>query len=332
MRKVGLILAGLVALLALIVGVFIGWTLLFRPRVRQVTDRKYVPSPQRLERGRYIVATLGTCLRCHSPGGMSKPLAGTEGSGRLIPSPQDNPFKHVIVAPNITPDNDTGIGRWTDDEIGRAIREGVDRNGRSFTLAMPCLQYRNMSDEDLASVVVYLRSITPLRNSLPQTQLAFPVQFLVRLVPLPVNSPVSADLSTPERRGQYLATLATCNECHSSHDFAHHPNDGLEFVGGDVVRFGPAAATATNLTPDETGIGSMTAGSFRELMRTGQLRGQTLHPIMPCDQYVDVTDDDLNDIYLYLRSLRPVKHIVDAAAVVTKCRICKNQHGGGSLN
>jgi hypothetical protein len=110
------------------------------------------------------------------------------------------------VAPNITPDPFSGIGLWTDDEIGRAIREGADRNGRSFTLMMPSLQYKSMGDEDLASTVVYLRSLKPIRNSLPGRSLVFPVQFLVRTVPQPVTSPVDPDQSTAGKRGEYLVT------------------------------------------------------------------------------------------------------------------------------
>ena len=75
-----------------------------------------------------------------------------------------------------------------------------------------------MTDEDLASVVVFLRSLKPIRHPLPKTSFAFPVQYLVRLMPLPVTSPVTADQSTSEKRGQYLVTIAACAECHSSHD------------------------------------------------------------------------------------------------------------------
>lgn len=332
MRKAVFVLLGLVAFLVVAVGLLIGWTLTFRPLTRPLTDRKFDSTPQRLERGRYIVENVAACIRCHSPNDMRKPVAGTEGSGWILPLPHSNPLKHRIVAPNITPDRDTGIGLWSDDEIGRAIREGVDRNGRSFGYAMPCLQYRKMADEDLASVVVYLKSLAPVRRALPETKLMFPVQFLVRLVPLPVTSVVKRDESTAEKRGEYLAVLATCNGCHSPHDFAGHLMDGLEFSGGDVLRLNPAPVTVPNITPDETGIKRATADSFREMMRTGQWEGRMLHPLMPYDQYAKLTDADLNDIYAYLRAVRPVKHFVDVTETATQCRVCKNQHGGGNKN
>ncbi len=320
------------AVLFLAICTFLGWTLLFRPLTRPVTNQKFESTPQRLARGRYIVETLGACIKCHSPNNLLKPLPGTEGSGWVLPPPHDNPWKHKTVAPNITSDMETGIGLWTDDEIGRAIREGVARNGRSLNLRMPYIHYRNMGDEDLAAAVVYLRTLKPIRNPLPETELVFPVQFLVRTVPRPVTSPVVPDQSTTEKRGQYLVTVATCAECHSSHDFSGHALDSLTFAGGDVLWFGSTPATVPNITPDETGIKSVTADSFRDILRTGQYGGRKLHPLMPSDQYAGMTDTDLNDIYAYLRSVPPVKHVVDFTVAATPCRICKNRHGGGERN
>jgi mono/diheme cytochrome c family protein len=332
MRRVALVVLGLVAFLVLAGGLVIGWLLVFRPLTRPVTDRRFDATRQRLERGRYIVENLAACIKCHSPNDLRKPVPGTEGSGWVLPVPHRNPLKHQIVAPNITPDRDTGLGLWSDDEIGRAIREGVDRNGRSFGYAMPCLQYRKMSDEDLASVVVYLRTLAPVRKALPETKLIFPVQYLARLVPLPITSVVKRDQSSAEKRGEYLVALATCNGCHSPHDFAGHLLNGLEFSGGDVLRLDPAPTTVPNITPDETGIKHPTAESFREMMRTGRRDGRMLHPLMPYDQYAKLTDADVNDIYAYMRAVRPVKHVVDVRATATQCRICKNQHGGGNQN
>lgn len=331
MRKVIFVLLGLVAFLGLATGLLMGWVLAFRPLTRPVTDRRFDSTPERLERGRYIVENLAACIKCHSPNDMLKPVPGTEGSGWVLPLRRHNPFKHQIVAPNITPDRDTGIGRWTGDEIGRAIREGVSRR-RSFVYTMPCLQYRKMSDEDLASVVIYLKTLAPIRNPLPETKLVFPVRFLVRLVPLPVTSVVRSDQSSKEKRGEYLVALATCNGCHSPRDFAGHLLEGLEFSGGNMQTMDAASATVPNITPDETGIKYATAESFRSMMRTVQREGRTLNPLMPNDQYANLTDADLNDIYAYLRVVRPVKHFVNVTSAATQCRVCKSQHGGGNQN
>jgi hypothetical protein len=93
-----------------------------------------------------------------------------------------------------------------------------------------------------------------------------------------------------------------------------------------------APATVPNITPDETGIKHVTAESFREIMRSGQREGRMPHPLMPYDQYAKLADADLNDVYAYLRTVRPVKHFVDVTAAATQCRVCKSQHGGGNQN
>ncbi len=83
------------------------------------------------------------------------------------------------MASNLTPDPETGAGSWTDDQLARAIREGVGHDGRALFPIMPYQRYRNMSDEDLASVVVYLRSLPAVHNRLPATEIIFPVKYLI---------------------------------------------------------------------------------------------------------------------------------------------------------
>ena len=80
-----------------------------------------------------------------------------------------------LTAPNLTPDPETGIGRVSDDAIARAIREGVGADGRALFALMPYEEYRRIPDEDVAAIVVYLRSLPPVRNPLPRTALPFPL-------------------------------------------------------------------------------------------------------------------------------------------------------------
>ena len=117
-----------------------------------------------------------------------------------------------VVPPNITPDPETGAGRWTDDMLARAIREGIGHDGHALFPFMPYPDFRYASDEDLASVIVYLRSIPPIRKALPQTEIIFPVKYLIRSVPQPITEPVpQPDVSTPVKRGEYLVTIAGCS-------------------------------------------------------------------------------------------------------------------------
>src|SRR5690606_18276139 len=96
-----------------------------------------------------------------------------------------------VVAPNITPDVETGIGGWTDDEVARAIREGVSRDGSALFPIMPYQSFRHMSDEDLASVIVYLRNgVAPVRNAVPRSSFVFPLNRIVNTMPVPLEGSV----------------------------------------------------------------------------------------------------------------------------------------------
>ena len=91
-----------------------------------------------------------------------------------------------VVGPNLTPDVETGAGTWCDDQLARAIREGIGHDGRALFPMMPYEDFRHMSDEDLASVVVYLRSLAPaVHAELSKTEIIFPVKYLIRSVPEP---------------------------------------------------------------------------------------------------------------------------------------------------
>src|SRR5437867_9893064 len=97
-----------------------------------------------------------------------------------------------LIAPNITSDKETGVGAWSDDTLARAIREGIGHDGRALFLAMPYPHYRQMSDEDLASVIAYLRTVPAVRNQLPTTTMPFPLNFFIQNVPEPVTTAVPA--------------------------------------------------------------------------------------------------------------------------------------------
>jgi hypothetical protein len=164
-------------------------------------------------------------------------------------------FPGKVYATNITPDRDTGVGAWSDDQLARAIREGVSRDGRALFPFMPYLDFRAMSDEDLASVIVYLRSLTPVRRQQPPTELIFPVNYLIRGAPEPLDGLVAEpDVSTPEKRGKYLVTIAGCTDCHTPKDSHGQPMAGLEFAGGFVLDGPWGRVASANLTPDPSGI------------------------------------------------------------------------------
>ena len=323
----------LLAVLAMAITLTIGWRPFIGARSRSLASRSFERTPQRVERGRYIVTSVSGCLFCHSDHDFSAPglpiRAGMEGAGAIEP---ELGLPGRIVAPNLTPDSETGIGNWTDDQLTRAIREGIGHDGRTLVPMMPYSHFRNMSDEDVASVIVYLRSMPAVRNVLPKTEIIFPVKYLINGEPQPITSPVVRSESTdPVKRGEYLVTMAGCSDCHTPSIRGQVPS-GMDFSGGTVIAGPWGSPASANLTPDATGIPYYEEALFMQVMRTGSVRARTLNPIMPVSIFKGLTDSDLKDIFAYLKTLKPVKHLVDNTEAVALCKLCKQKHGGGAGN
>lgn len=338
MKKLGKILLYtllvLVVLLVAAISLTIGWRPFIGPKARPLTAKQFEATPQRLERGRYIATTLSGCTTgCHAPRRLSAEGAslapGAEGSGQVMPIPG---LPGRVVASNLTPDMQTGAGSWTDDQLARAIREGIGHDGRALFPFMPYGNFRSMSDEDLASVIVYLRSLPPVRNPLPATEIIFPVKYLMRSAPQPMTEAVAApDPSDRVKYGQYLVTLGSCRDCHTPADKGEAIS-GMELAGGFQLEEGELRAVSANLTPDASGISYYDEALFIQAMRTGYVKARKLSPLMPVDVYHNLTDDDLKAMFAYLRSLKPVHHRVDNSLPPTYCKLCRLRHGGGEQN
>jgi mono/diheme cytochrome c family protein len=291
-------------------------------------DVAFERTPARRVRGEYLVTGLLQCFVCHSPRDWSKPgapaVTGRAGAGRVWGA--DRPW---LVAPNLTPDAETGIGRWTDDMLVRSIREGIAHDGRVLHPQMWSSSFRRLSDEDVASVVVYLRLLKPLRNPLPATQL--PADVAKDLdVPEPLNAPVHApDVATPVARGRYLAGLADCSGCHTSW---HTPKNPGLFGGGNLIEREGHSVFSSNLTSDASGLAHYDAALFRAAMRTGRLQGRVLDPVMPWIVFRRLTDQDLDALFAYLRAIRPVRHLVDNVNRAAPCAVCGGTHPLGEYN
>jgi mono/diheme cytochrome c family protein len=304
------------------------------PKARRLTDRRFQSSPERIERGRYLVTSgRAPCVICHSPletaGGELKVKEGMAFAGRTW-EPDGVPF---VTASNLTPDPETGVGRWTDDELARAIREGIGRDGRALFPTMPYEKFRSMSDEDVASVIVYLRSLKPIKNALAKSHVPFPLNRLINNVPRPIDGPLVPDLSTPEKRGEYIVTGAACADCHTPMDAHGTPVTGMDFAGGNTMLYGDwKSAAATNITPAVNGIPYYTEALFIEAFRTGRVRSRPLNDMMPTRYYRAMTDADLKDVFAYLKTLTPVDHYVDNSLPSSPCARCGLSHGGGERN
>jgi mono/diheme cytochrome c family protein len=333
-RMAGYALIAILLLLVVAISATVGWRPLLGPRMRPVTSRRFEATPARMQRGQYLVENVSLCFGCHTrfdAKGKDVPvlLAG-KGSGYVMVN--DGDFK--VVAPNITPDTETGIGSWSDDEIARAIREGVSRDGRALFPIMPYGDFHKMSDEDLASIVVYLRAQRPVRNDPGRTTLPFPVSRLINAAPQPVNGPVTApDPSDPVRYGQYLVNVVgDCNGCHTPRDKHGQAIPGMALGGGNPFADSGVTVVSANITPDPSGISYYDEASFVSVMRTGQVRGRKLNVMMPWWAFRNMTDADLKAIYAYLRTIPPVRHRIDNTESATLCPIDGHKHGLGDQN
>lgn len=319
--------------IAVTMTVTIGWRPVLGARSRPLTSRHFERTPERLERGKYLVNGVALCFDCHAqairdfkdvkPG--EAPIFTKMGSGRVM----FEEGKARLVAPNITPDVETGAGTWTDDQFARAIREGIGHDGRTLFPLMPYQDFRHMTDEDLASVIVYIRSLEPVRNALPKTEVPFPLSRLIKSAPQPLTSPVMVDFPDPIARGKYLTQVGHCVNCHTPKDKMGQPMPGMEFAGGES--FGPTIVSA-NITKDPSGISYYDEKLFINVLRTGHVGARGLNAPMPWWFFKNMSDDDLKAIFAYLRTVKPVHHRVDNADGVTECKQCKHNHGAGKDN
>lgn len=322
-----------VLILGVLFGTNVGRRAIFGPLARPLTDRTFQRTPERLARGKYLAESVSGCMYCHSPHDWTKhdaPITpGMLGAGELIPL-ADLPGR--VFAPNLTPEPDTGAGNWTDDQLARAIREGVGHDGHTLFPLMPYPHFRQMSDEDLASVIVYLRSLAPVRNPLPATEIIFPVKYFIRAVPQPLTQPVpEPDLSTPVKRGEHLVDQAGCSDCHTPMAKGE-PMPGLDFAGGQIFEGPWGRVASANITPDASGVSYYDEALFVNVIRTGYVKARKLAQIMPWTVYRGMTDDDLKATFAYLRTLKPLKHRVDNTEPATPCRLCRTSHGAGNAN
>ena len=179
-------------------GIGLGYFFLRRPIVAEPMRIKVEMTPERIARGKYIFR-LSDCDGCHSERDFTRfggPVVES-GRGKGVAFPAELGFPGTVFSRNITPDPETGLGRWTDGEKIRAIREGISRDGTPLFNLMPYEGFRHMSDEDVYSLVAYLNTLKPVRNRVPRSRLNFPVSMLMRTAPQPVRNVPAPDARQP---------------------------------------------------------------------------------------------------------------------------------------
>jgi mono/diheme cytochrome c family protein len=317
------ILLTLIAVLVLVAAAGLAFLYLRKPAAAPPADIHVQSTPERLARGRYLFEAVGDCDGCHSQrdfshfGGPVVPGrtgAGNELSAWIVGMPG------TVVAPNLTPDPETGLGAWTDGEKLRAIREGIGRDGRALFPMMPYAGFRNMSDDDAQSLVAYLDSLPPIRNPLPRTKLSFPVGLMIKGVPQPVGSVPPLDPSDRVRYGERLVAIASCGDCHTPM-VRGQPDESKHFAGGRKFESAYGTVYTANITPDrETGIGKWDEEFFLKKFYDYKpyadhgpppVSGPEQFTVMPWLAFTKLTKEDLGAIYAYLKTVPAIKNAVE---------------------
>jgi mono/diheme cytochrome c family protein len=316
------VLISVVLTVILVPSAALAWLYLRKPAAALPVTLKVAMTPERIARGKVLFEQVCDCGGCHSQrdfthfGGPELP--GTVGGGNVLSAFLEE-MPGTVVAPNITPDRDSGIGQWTDGEKIRAIREGIDKNGRALFPMMPYPGYRNMSDEDVQSLVAYLNSLKPVSNQLPETLLNFPVGLMIKGVPKPVGKVEAPARADRLAYGKYLVTIGGCGDCHTPLKMGQ-PVAEKAFAGGRVFASSAGTVVSANITTDtETGIGKWSEDFFRkkfydykDYVEHGSPQASpksfTLMPWLGLSQ---LPPEDLGAIYTYLKTLKPVHNAVE---------------------
>ena len=254
-----------------------------------------------VERGKYLVDTVMTCHNCHTPMGPNGPQFDKALSGGLRFN--EPPFD--VTAPNITPDPDTGIGKWSDAEIKAALQKGLKPNGARMAEVMPSGFYEILAPGDLDAIVAYLRSIPPVKNKVPDP--IYKMQIPHQVFPGAEKPLPPADMNDPVKRGFYLVTIAHCLECHTPFG---PPGTGVDFgsslgKGGREFHGPWGVSVSRNITASKTkGIGEWSDADIKRAITQGVRKdGTKLKPPMGYPYYARMTDGDVDAVIAYLRTL-----------------------------
>ncbi|MDB5642467.1 MAG: cytochrome [Hyphomicrobiales bacterium] len=246
-----------------------------------------------VERGEYLVRGIMGCGDCHTP--------RTNPPGPYL-SGGNKQFAGQANSANITPDVETGIGGWSDEQIIRAMRDGKRPDGSTIGPPMPVRDYRGVSDDDMKAVVAFLRTVPPVKNKVARSEYKNPLPDSYGPPVTHVAAPAAGDKVA---LGGYLAgPLGHCMECHSPLKDGKADLEGQLGAGGQTFRTPKGEFVSANLTP--TGLSRYTDDDLKKIITTG-LRpdGTKIAGPMEVELYAHMTASDLDAVVVYLRSLPP---------------------------
>jgi mono/diheme cytochrome c family protein len=256
------------------------------------------PSDETIAHGKALVEA-GDCSSCHTAD-PAKPFAG----GKRI----DTPFG-AIYSPNLTPDRDSGIGTWSDQDFYRALRYGVAPDGLRYYPAFPYPNFTKLTRDDILAIRAYLATLAPFQNEAPPPQLRFPLNFRVVmrvwnfLFFKPGIFEPDQNKSAEWNRGGYLVTgLAHCGACHTPKNIFGADRRGRSFSGGVVDGwFAPRLDGA-----ERSGLKSWSVDDIAEYLasgRNGKSHADGLMAEVVVSSTSKMSDADVRAIAVYLKSL-----------------------------
>lgn len=271
-----------------------------------------------LEHGKYLVNSVVNCVDCHSTLDLNKfslpVVPGTEGSGGF-PMHDVEPIPGKVYTSNITP---FVLKDWTDEEIARAMTQGINKKGDTLFPIMPYHGLSVMAKEDVDAVIAYIRTLKPIENVVPAREMYVPMAVFG---PIPQNdykTNVRPDTADMIKYGEYLTSIAHCTDCHTPFT-KEGPRDMDKYMaGGHTFKLPPFTVTVANITPDSaTGIGSWTEEMFLAKFRTNstpeilKTEPGKFNTIMPWSFYGTMKDIDLKAIYAYLKTVKPISNKIE---------------------
>jgi mono/diheme cytochrome c family protein len=265
-------------------------------------------SAAEVARGRYIFGATGGC-GCHTV-----PKGPINAGGRRY----DGPFG-TVFASNITPDRQTGIGTWTDEQIITAIRLGRRPNGERLLPVHPFTVFNGMAEEDLKAVVAFLRTTPPVNRANQPKKITMPLFESVFLPTwlaafAPKETPAPKAPTSGAARGEYLVrAVGHCGECHSPRTMTV-ATDNSRFLAGNPK--GPEDQAMPNITPDpDTGIGKWSVDEIADYLGSGNkpdgdVAGGLMAEVIEgtLAGYKDLTQADRVAIAQYLKSIPPIRN------------------------
>lgn len=293
------------------------------PKKKTTPQEKSIARSDSLERvinGEYLVHSRVRCLDCHSQrnwdlfGGPV--IEGTEGMGGMEFTKEFGGVDGTVYARNITP---AAIRDWTDEELLRAITQGISQNGDTLHPIMPYAHFNKLAEDELMDIIFYLRALNPIENKLPERKLSKPVG---KLYPTSLIRNIDDNVKPPDmnlvKYGEYLVETAGCIDCHTPVNDKREYQTNKLFAGGFTFTHEKFTAVSGNITPDSvTGIGAWTEEVFltkftmyRDPENYNYNPGRK-NTFMPWLSFSNLDDYDLKAIYAYLRTQKPVTNQVN---------------------